>query len=135
MYLFELWWIFVHVNIKDIPRSQMVRLLRRGKTCKAFVVSASKQDTAWRIAWSSSSGPTWMRFHLEKDGQIKIVNNMSADFRAIERLSFVIRNVFCDSLVWYLHVPSLRRFFSSKYSYFDNNGFDHHIMNYKCYFS
>jgi hypothetical protein len=34
---------------------------------------------------------------------------LSAKFQAIERLSFVIRNYFCDSLVFCFHVPSLRR--------------------------
>jgi hypothetical protein len=36
---------FVHMNIKAFPRSRVVRLLRRGKSRRAFTDSTRKQDT------------------------------------------------------------------------------------------
>jgi hypothetical protein len=37
---------FVHVNIKSLPQSRAVRLLRRDKSHKKFTNSASKWGTA-----------------------------------------------------------------------------------------
>jgi hypothetical protein len=63
---------FVHVNIKALHQSRAIRLPRRGKSREKFANSASRQGTAWRTAWSSSSGCIRRGFHLEKDEQIRV---------------------------------------------------------------
>jgi hypothetical protein len=60
---------------------------------------------------------------------------MSAVFQAIERLSFVISNDFYDLLVSCPYVPSLRRIFFKYSCFFYNNGFGHHIVDDKFYFT
>jgi hypothetical protein len=101
---------FVHVNDKALPWSRVVRLLRRGKSRRAFIDSTRKWDTTWRIMWSSL-GLHWKEIPLREWWIIKIVNNISVEVKVIERLSFGISNDFYDSLVWCPYVPSLRRNF------------------------
>jgi hypothetical protein len=60
---------FVHVNIKAIPRSWAIRLLR-SKSHISLADSTSKQDPKWRTMRSSSSGCTRRGFYSQKDGQI-----------------------------------------------------------------
>jgi hypothetical protein len=60
---------------------------------------------------------------------------MSAFFQAIERLSFVISNDFYDLLVSCPYVAFLEKDFLQVLMFFYNNGFGHHIVDDKFYFT